>query len=268
MEHIPGEVYSRALWATGCWHTAGMRWPRRNNQQVGADAIADAVRRNVALAQRLSPDEHTRLLELTAELIDGISWEGVGIEVTDEIKATIAANAVFPVLAHDLYPYRTVRAVIVRPRATRSSGLRSGPAPGTVTDRPMVVDGEASARSGPLALSWNSVVYDSRHPQRGRNVVIHEFAHKIDMLDGDADGVPPLRGDELAHWVQTIDDEWDREFDDDQDDALDPYAFSNHAEFFAVATETFFCLPSDLAAARPRLYAALRDLYGQDPAAQ
>jgi Mlc titration factor MtfA (ptsG expression regulator) len=268
MEHIPGEVYSRGRSPLRRWHTAGVPWPRRNKQRVAADAVADAVQRNVALAHRLSPDDHARLLELTAELIDGISWEGVGIEVTDEIKATIAANAVFPVLAHDIYPYRTVRAVIVRPRATRSRGLRSGPAPGTVTDRPMVVDGEATARSGPLALSWDSVVYDSRHPQRGRNVVIHEFAHKIDMLDGDADGVPPLRGDELARWVQTIEDEWDREFGDEQDDALDPYAFSNHAEFFAVATETFFCLPGELAASRPLLYAALRDLYGQDPAAR
>ncbi len=232
---------------------------------MASDAIEAAIRRNVALARALPADLVARLHELTDELVHTFAWEGTGIELTDEMKATIAANAAFPILGHDTFPYRQVRAVIIRPRSTRSGGLRSGPAHGTVTDRPMMVTGEAASRSGPVAVSWDSAVYESRHPHRGRNVVIHEFAHKIDMLDGDADGLPPLRGEALDDWVDLLDDEWHREFPDGTDDVLDPYAFTNHAEFFAVGTETFFCRPTELAAARPQLYDALRDLYALDP---
>lgn len=228
--------------------------------------VAGVIERDVALARQLPAAQRERLVELAVAFVDAVSWEGAsGFVITDEMKVTIAANAVFPVLAHDLYPYRTVKAVIIRPRSVRSQGARTGPAAGTLSDRPVVVDGEAAPRTGPVALSWNSVVYDSRHPERGRNVVIHEFAHKIDMLDGDADGVPPLRGEALDRWVEVLDDEWRREFADDEHDALDPYAFTNHAEFFAVASETFFCVPTDLMATRPQLYGELRDLYALDP---
>ncbi|HNJ98974.1 MAG TPA: zinc-dependent peptidase [Ilumatobacteraceae bacterium] len=245
-----------------------MSWLRRSRQVIPDDVVSAAIDHNVALARALPADLRAQHAAMTVELVNSVSWEAAnGFTITDEMKATIAANAVFPVLAHDLYSYRTVKAVIVRPRSTRSHGVRQGPATGTVSDRPLVVDGEAAPRTGPVALSWDSVVHDSRHPQRGRNVVIHEFAHKIDMLDGDADGVPPLRGEALEHWLQVLDDEWDREFAEAEHDILDPYAFTNHAEFFAVATETFFCAPVELQASRPQLYGALRDLYALDPAA-
>jgi len=97
-------------------------------------------------------------------------------------------------------------------------------------------------------------------------VVIHEFAHKIDMNDGYADGVPPLRGAALTHWQQVLRDEFHRTEGRDSDAVLRPYAWASPAEFFAVATETFFCVPTQLTAAKPVLYAALSDLYQQSPA--
>lgn len=243
-----------------------MSWLRRSRTELPPGLLTTVVERDVALARTLPAELHERLIDLTNEFIDAVSWEGAnGFTVTDPMKITIAANAVFPVLAHDLYPYRTVRAVIVRPRSVRSRGVRSGPVDGTLSDRTLIVDGEAAPRTGPVALSWDSAVYDSRHPQRGRNVVIHEFAHKIDMLDGDADGVPPLRGEALDHWLGVRDEEWDRAFEEGADDVLDPYAFTNHAEFFAVATESFFCRPDALAGSRPELYRVLCDLYALDP---
>ena len=97
-------------------------------------------------------------------------------------------------------------------------------------------------------------------------MIIHEFAHKIDMSDGYADGTPPLRGPALARWTPMLTDEYERTDGESADAVLDPYAWSNPAEFFAVATEGFFCVATRLADARPALYGALRDFYRQDPA--
>jgi Mlc titration factor MtfA (ptsG expression regulator) len=97
-------------------------------------------------------------------------------------------------------------------------------------------------------------------------VVIHEFAHKIDMIDGYTDGTPPLRGAELARWTTVVVDEYERAESRPSDAVLRPYAWSSPAEFFAVATEAFFCTPEPLRNAKPDLYRALGDFYRQDPA--
>ena len=194
-------------------------------------------------------------------------WEAVvGSELTDEILVTLAANAAIPVLSFDLWPYRQVKSIIVRPTASISGGLRAGPVAGTFTDEPVGIIGEASPHSGPVSISWDAALADSRRPAYGRNVVIHEFAHKIDMNDGYADGIPPLRGDALAHWQHVLDDEFHRTEGRDSDAVLRPYAWASPAEFFAVATEAFFCVPTQLASAKPALYSALSDLYQQAPA--
>jgi Mlc titration factor MtfA (ptsG expression regulator) len=130
----------------------------------------------------------------------------------------------------------------------------------------MSVIGQASANAGPLVLSWDAALAESRWPGRGRNVVIHEFAHKIDMSDGYLDGSPPLRGDALVRWSAMVDDEFGHTDARPSDRVLGSYAWTNPAEFFAVATERFFCRPTALAEAKPALYGALRDFYRQDPA--
>lgn len=181
------------------------------------------------------------------------------------MKIVVAANAVIPVLSFDLWPYENVRSIILRPRVATSRAQRSGPSTGTYRDDNVHLIGEATPRSGPIALTWPAVIRDSRHPRTGRNVVIHEFAHKIDMRDGDADGVPPLRGEALERWLDLL----DRAFDgppDASDEVLDEYAWESPAEFFAVATETFFCTPGKLEAGRRDLYDLLCELYQQDPA--
>ena len=194
-------------------------------------------------------------------------WEGVsGMVITNEVLVTIAANAAVPMLALDPWVYRQVRAVIVRPTVATLSGARPGPVAGTMTDDSISTSGVAMANNGPLAISWDVALAESRRPSAGRNVIIHEFAHKIDMSDGYADGTPPLRGPALARWTQMLTDEYERPDGESADAVLDPYAWSNPAEFFAVATEAFFCVATRLADARPALYGALRDFYRQDPA--
>lgn len=271
MEHIPCWVYSRAdaRPASGRGKLSGVLWRRQRNPEITAEAITTAIDHNVRLAADLSSAERDRLHELTAELLTEKSWEGAnGLTLTDDMRITVAANAAIPILAHDTWPYRQVKAIIIRPTTTRSSARRAGPAAGTYTDDTIGLVGEASPNHGPVALSWDTVVFESRHPHRGGNVVIHEFAHKIDMNDGYADGVPPLRGVALDEWRAVLTDEYEHREPRESDAVLRPYAWASAAEFFAVSSEVFFCTPVDLLAAKPVLYAALRDLYGQDPAAR
>ena len=245
-----------------------MQWRRSSTDSTPDEAaIEGIVDANVGIASRFGPSLRERLFAHVDELLRTKRWEGVaGIELTDEVLVTLAANAAIPLLSFDLWPYRQVKSIIVRPTASMSGGLRAGPVAGTYSDEPMGVIGEASPHSGPISISWNAALADSRHPAHGSNVVIHEFAHKIDMNDGYADGVPPLRGAALAHWQHVLNDEFHRTEGRESDDVLRPYAWASPAEFFAVATESFFCVPSQLSAAKPTLYSALSDLYQQSPA--
>ncbi len=244
-----------------------MLWRRTpSGSTIDDNAIEAIIDTNVAIAARFGPELRERLLVHTQELLDTKRWEAAArFELTDEVQVTIAANAAIPILAFDSWPYRQVKSIIVHPSATVSSGLRSGPVAGTYTDHPMGIIGEASPNGGPVSLSWSAALNDSRRPAYGSNVVIHEFAHKIDMNDGFADGFPPLSGAALTNWQHVLDDEFHRTEGRDSDAVLRPYAWASPAEFFAVATEAFFCVPAQLADAKPTLYAALSDLYQQSP---
>ena len=103
----------------------------------------------------------------------------------------------------------------------------------------------------------------------GRNLVYHEFAHKLDMLDGLVDGTPPMGDSELERWVAVMTEAYERLRSRTRDGLptlLDPYGATNVAEFFAVATELFFEQPVELRDRHPRLYGVLRDFFGQDTA--
>jgi MtfA peptidase len=245
-----------------------MRWPWASRaEEVDLAALAAVVDRNVRLAHGLDAERRERLIEFAAELVRSKRWEAVrGATLDDEMRITIAANAAIPLLGLDLGVYRSVQAIVVRPGVAITNAARSGRVGGTFSDQHMATIGEAFPNSGPVALSWDAVKYESRHPAGGRNVVIHEFAHKIDMSDGYTDGIPPLRGAALEAWADVIDDEFGHTEERADDEVLDPYAWTNRAEFFAVSTETFFCRPAMLLAAKPVLYRALADFFQQDPA--
>jgi MtfA peptidase len=246
-----------------------MRWPWSSNGEarVESEAVERVVAANVHLARGMSAASVERLCDVTAEMVAAKRWESVrGFELTDEMRITIAANAAIPILELGISAYRNVQAIVVRPGVAVSSAARSGRVSGTYSDDTMATVGEAFPNSGPVAISWSAARYESRHPLGGRNVVIHEFAHKLDMSDGYTDGIPPLGRDDLERWVEVLDDEFDHVEERDSDAVLDPYAWTNRAEFFAVATETFFCRPVPLATAKPVLYSALRAFYRQDPA--
>ena len=245
-----------------------MNWQSsRRRREIDDATIDEIVGRDVVLATALADELDARHRELTGDLIVRKRWEAVGgLELTDEVLVTIAANAAIPIVALDIDVYRNVQSIIVRPTANVSRGQRAGPVSSVVSDHPLSVIGLAAPNSGPLSLAWDAALADSRRPETGRNVVIHEFAHKIDMIDGYSDGTPPLRGTDLTRWTAILADEYERAESRPSDAALRAYAWSSPAEFFAVATEAFFCTPSTLRDAKPELYDALVDFYRQEPA--
>ena len=149
----------------------------------------------------------------------------------------------------------------------RRTAPMAGPAKGVLMDAPGAVDGEAHHADGPIMLVWSSARREAGNLRLGRDVVLHEFSHKLDMLDGTIDGTPPIDdADARTRWIEVCTAEYQAVRGGDGGGVLRSYAGTNPGEFFAVATEAFFTLPIQLQAAKPALYEVLRGYYGQDPA--
>jgi Mlc titration factor MtfA (ptsG expression regulator) len=237
---------------------------------AGWEAI---VQRNVAHWNLLDDDERARLLQLVQVFVAEKHWEGCGgLEMTDEVRVTVAAEACLLLLGRDHDLYDDVESILVYPStvvaAERAAGVFERG--GSVVSESEAILGQAHL-GGPVILVWDAVKRGARDPDDGRNVVFHEFAHKIDMLGGEVDGTPPLPdGAARRSWAEVCSEIFLALKDDDPAvrRVLDPYGARNEAEFFAVATETFFERPAALREALPALYALLADFYRQDPAAR
>ena len=231
---------------------------------------ADIVDHHVAIWSALDDDERDVLEDSSDWLLRHKRWEAAGgFALTDEMRVTIAAQASLVILGLSVDEYREVSAIIVYPSAMQSRGVYAGPVRGTVVDGARPVLGEAHDNRGPVLIAWDQAHDAARNPGRGSNVVFHEFAHKIDMLDNIVDGTPPLarRGD-FARWVAVCTEVFDALQSSVERWPLQPYGATNPAEFFAVATEAFFDVPTMLEQHEPNLYEVLRDFYKQDPAAR
>ena len=146
------------------------------------------------------------------------------------------------------------------------TGEHPGAIAGSWTDDPVEVLGEAHYE-GPVLIAWDAARHQARHPERGHNVVYHEFAHRLDMLDGMIDGTPLLPdADTRQAWIDVCTAEFAALRSGDADELLSDYAAADPGEFFAVATEVFFSRPIDLQRRKPALYAVLSGFYRQDPA--
>lgn len=216
----------------------------------------------------LNDDERVRLERLVAWFVADQRWEAAqGFELNEEIKVTIAAHAALLILELDEDCYHNVSSIIVHPSTIVMDRERAGPAPGLAASGPEYLLGEAWFE-GPVLIAWDAALDAARHPERGHNVVFHEFAHRLDMLDGLSDGTPPLATrEELERWVEVCTAEF-RALTEGPDPLIDGYGATNPAEFFAVVTEVFFDRGADLLAAKPDLYEVLRGFYRQDPAAR
>lgn len=227
------------------------------------------LEKNVGHYPYLSESEQAILRDDLRILIKEKTWEGGGgLELTEEMQVTIAAEASLLLLGLDHEYYPNVESIVVYPR--------DYVAPARSRDPSGVVDEYGSTRlgeawdNGPVLISWSDARSDSRNPTDGHNVVLHEFAHKLDMRDGAADGVPKLADDaQYDTWAEVMSAEYQelvRQTEKGHKSLLDSYGATNAAEFFAVATECFFEKSVLMEERHPRLYSVLRDFYHQDPA--
>lgn len=242
-----------------------MRFRRPGLPPDGAPLVAQ----HLAVWPLLTDAEQRRLLQITDELLSRKRWEAAqGFDLDDTMRVVIAAQAALLVLELSIEHYRLVSGIIVHPSTLHSSGVHAGPSPGTVSADRLAVLGLAQGGRGPVALAWDQALAGAQRVQRGHNVVLHEFAHKLDMVDGAVDGTPILPEDLRADWVTVCTKVYDDLVAGRPRPPMRWYGATNPGEFFAVATEVFFEQPDDLADQEPALYDVLRRFYRQDPAAR
>jgi Mlc titration factor MtfA (ptsG expression regulator) len=229
----------------------------------------DIVARNVPLAARLPAADQERLLRLAQVFIHDKPMEGVGLVLTDEIRVTIAAQACLLLLNLDYPCYPTLRRILVYPGVFQPRRVDM-PRFGEIHQEPRATLGEAWT-SGVVVLSWDSSLVGSLNPDEGQNVVLHEFAHVLDGENGAMDGFPLLeRPSAYRTWSYVFRSLYERQVQETlegEETPIRPYGATNRAEFFAVATESFFATPGQLRAKLPDLYDELKKFYRQDPAA-
>ena len=267
------------------------RWTRSSSVAI-PDPLWSSTLASLPFVARLTAHERERLRTLAAQLLDDKQMSAAAdLELTSAMQVNIAVQACLPVLNLGLDWYRGWKSIVVYP----SEFL----VPRSITDDDGVVHeyvepiaGEAWD-GGPLVLSWEDAQQSATGAGAAYSVVIHEFVHKIDLLDGDADGVPPFLAvhkslsldgwrsvlhqsfDRFAAELELIDAELPDDLDPESDELdrhyahlpIDPYGAHDEAEFFAVSSEAFFVEPRRLHDAFPDWYALLSQFFLQDPLA-
>ncbi|CAN5854775.1 zinc-dependent peptidase [soil metagenome] len=225
--------------------------------------------RDVAYAAHLTPEERRELEGLVQIFLDEKHFEGCGgLELTDEIRVTIAAEACRLLLHRDTDIYPQLVSILVYPGAYKAT--RRSLEGRVVIEREDARLGESRMRDA-VVLTWDHVLQSARHIG-GDNVVLHELAHQLDAEDGAMDGAPSL-GDRAryASWARVLGEEFaelSERVHAGRPSDIDPYGATNPAEFFAVITEMFFERSAQLKRRHPALYAELAAFYHQDPAAR
>jgi MtfA peptidase len=225
------------------------------------------LRTNVAHYSRLAPAEQSRLRDIVRVLIAEKQWEGArGLFVSEEMKVTIAAQAALLILGLEHDYYSRVDSIVVYPSKFRTPVREDGWEDDELSD--MEADGQAVYR-GPVILSWEDVLPEGRDPDEGFNVVVHEFAHQLDYLDNAVNGTPPLGNRELeARWTYVMTVAYEdhrRAIQKGEETFFSEQAADDETEFFADASEAFFCRPADLKELYPEVYQLLEAYYRVDP---
>jgi len=227
---------------------------------------AATLERSVKAYALLDAAQQRHLQDLVHVFIAEKHWEGCGgLELTDEMRVTIAGSACLMILGRDHDLFNEVESILVYPSTVmlpvQPRGFFDGRA--VVNDGPTAILGVAHG-GGPVVLAWDSVQIGAANAKDGRNLVIHEIAHKIDFLDGAADGTPPLDSSaQRREWNRVCSEAFLAHKSGDEH-VLREYAQTNEAEFFAVASEMFFERPKQLARELPELYGVLRGFYNLD----
>ncbi|HID48689.1 MAG TPA: zinc-dependent peptidase [Chromatiales bacterium] len=218
--------------------------------------------------QGLTRREQDRLRERASRFLYRKAITGAGgLTVTDEMRVVIAAQACLLILNLDLDWYDGWHEVILYPDSFVVQDDEIDEI-GLVHKARRALGGEAWGR-GPVILSWADARPDSHPHGEGSNVILHEFAHKLDMQNGVANGMPPLHRNMVReNWTRAFQQAYDDLYQQvvrHQHTRIDPYAAENPAEFFAVLSESFFEQPRHLYTIYPDVYEELRQFYRQDP---
>jgi Mlc titration factor MtfA (ptsG expression regulator) len=228
------------------------------------------LRQNVGHFPLLAPADQDRVRDATRVLIAEKRWLGRSglIVVTEEMKVTIAAQAALLLLAADRGYFRRVRDVVVFPGEFRTPVAADDWEDDWLSESSLA--GQAVDR-GPVLLAWDQVLPEGRDPHAGYNVVVHEFAHQLDYADRLSDGVPVLNDRDLEgrwRYVMTVAFNDHRRLvrESPRDAFFTPHAADSEAEFFADASEAFYCRPVDLRKLHPDVYDLLAAYYGVNPA--
>lgn len=219
------------------------------------------------LYNKLPDDLRHQLEQLTIVFLERIDFRGVdGLTITDEIRVMTSAQACILLLNQGTFFTNKPRSAVIHPKAY--SATSHDTIAGEMTEKKIAVQGQ-SWENGLVVLSWDNTQTGAANAKDGRNLVIHEFAHQLDQSDGLTDGAPVLGSrEQYKRWQKVC----SRVFSDLQDKVdrgqktvIDDYGATNPAEFFSVATETFFEKPYQLNKKRPELYDLLREYYRVDP---
>ncbi len=252
------------------WHRLRERSEQRAvaRRPIPDDLWALTLARYPFLARRSAVDI-AELRRLSSLFLDRKEFSGAqGLQIDDQMAVAIAAQACLPVLRLGLQAFDGFVGIVVhrdevqvRREVTDENGL--------VHEYDEVLAGEAM-EGGPVMLSWRDVDEAGESASWSYNVVVHEFAHVLDMADGLADGVPTLPTNAARiRWRSVLLEEYTAfcaRVDAGQQTALDPYGAESPEEFFAVATEAFFVASQEMRDEHPALYALLAGYYQQDPA--
>jgi Mlc titration factor MtfA (ptsG expression regulator) len=248
-----------------------MRETRVLRRRAIPDALWDAtLARYPFLAQRDAADRD-ELRRLATLFLARKEFHGAqGFVVGDEVAVAIAAQACLPVLRLGLDWYDGFVGIVVH--SDQVVALRRVmDEDGVVHEYDEPLAGEAM-QGGPVMLSWHDVAEAGASASLGYNVVIHEFAHLIDLRDGVADGMPPLAGAAARErWRDVLESHYkrfSRRVAIGRDTVLDPYGAEGIEEFFAVAVEAFFVAPAALRAEHASLYELFKEFFRQDPASE
>jgi MtfA peptidase len=245
------------------------RWRRRRlaDSQFPADWLL-IIERDVRYYGLLPAEDKEELRKNILIFLSEKRFEGCGgLEITEQIKVTITAMACILLLHRETDYYPGLTTILVYPEAYVAHQVEHL-ASGVVAEGPNVRLGE-SWQQGTVVLSWDDVYRDAQNVRDGHNVVFHEFAHQIDSSQGRGDSSEVLQDmQKFIRWARILRNDYEKlrsQVTQNQHRLLDEYGSINAAEFFAVATETFFEKPKEMKQIHPELYEELKRFYHQDP---
>lgn len=244
---------------------------RRNEARARIEpSIWAGLMRELPLLEGLSAGEQSRLRDLATAFLSSKTLEPVSpeIDLSPRIRALLGLQACLPILELGIEWYAGFHSVVIYPGDFAPEREHIDEA-GVVHRIREELRGEAWDR-GPVILSLEDLLEPAA--EEGENLIIHEFAHKLDLQNGSANGMPPLhRGMRPESWTEALSGafaELNEDLSIGESTTVDPYAATDPAEFFAVLSEAFFAAPWIPATAYPRVYEQLKAFYRQDPLAR